>query len=188
MWIQSLLWVLLCLCLSVFVSLLTQVILIKECCEKLFYTNCQFCNMSPAWQNQQNGFCTERRLGSAWAEKNIHRYIMWIMIIFSSRCDQIRSFLPCATDDHPMLPFEQKYYRLLRLSPFQLFSYGGFHTILSLAKQNLTKNANLMVSYWKHSEQLGHLEHCLSLVVRKPVFRVCGQGRLKPACSVTEAR
>ena len=37
--------------------------------------------------------------------------------------------------------------RLICFIPYQLFSYGGFHTILSLAKQNLTKNANLMVSY-----------------------------------------
>lgn len=33
----------------------------------------------------------------------------------------------------------------------RLFSYGGFHTILSLAKQNLSKNSKLM-----------HLNHCIS--------------------------
>ena len=28
----------------------------------------------------------------------------------------------------------------------------------------------------------------MSLVTRKPVFRVCDQGRLKPTCAATEAR
>ena len=33
-----------------------------------------------------------------------------------------------------------------------------------------------------------HTVMYMSLVMRKPVFKVCDQGRLKPACAATEAR
>ena len=35
--------------------------------------------------------------------------------------------------------------------------------------------------------QVCHLPECMSLVMRKPLFGVSDQGRLKPACAATEA-
>lgn len=47
----------------------------------------------------------------------------------------------------------------------RLFSYGGFHTILSLAKQNLTKNANLMAKVVSSLHTLSTNEPLLNFMV-----------------------